>query len=178
MRLYQRIWIVTKTPAELSVVLNCSRFHLRVYILSAYPFTAVCPGGVDNSWQGVGTSSRHHTRRKNLEQFKTTESWAWASCINSYSLGCVLYMLPQTSVESGLWIRQLVFICVHNLLWYGMTPPTHGMWPGSSDCFACCRLVNESRASKNRSCSYSMGDPQRQLRSLFFRIQYYEEEFV
>jgi hypothetical protein len=49
--------------------------------------------GRGNSWQAGGRSAvaggwggRQYTGRENLEQFRTTESQAWASVNNSYSL--------------------------------------------------------------------------------------------
>ncbi len=35
---------------------------------------------------------RQYTGRENLEQFPTTESWAWASVINSYSLTAQMFL--------------------------------------------------------------------------------------
>jgi hypothetical protein len=44
-------------------------------------------GGVDGDRQQYGWGEQTvHTGRENLEQFRTTESYAWASGYNSYYL--------------------------------------------------------------------------------------------
>ncbi len=75
--------LMTEAYAKLSVVRNCSRSYL-----------CVCRGGegkqlAGGGWSAVvgGGGGRQYTY---LEQFSTTESWAWASVYNSYSLVCTV----------------------------------------------------------------------------------------
>ncbi len=76
---------MTEAHAKLSVVRNCSISSLFVCLgegkqLAGGGWSAVAGGG------GRRGEARQYTGRENLEQFPTTESWAWASVINLYSM--------------------------------------------------------------------------------------------
>jgi hypothetical protein len=79
--------LLTEAHAELSVVLNCSRFSLPVYCLPP-----PAPTTADHPLPASCFPTPRHTRREDLEQFRTTESLAWASVINSYSLN-MMYLI-------------------------------------------------------------------------------------
>jgi hypothetical protein len=66
---------------------------LTLLMSSLVPTSSVCSGGGEQlaggGWSAVaggGGEHRQYTGRENLEQFPTTENWAWASVINPYSL--------------------------------------------------------------------------------------------
>jgi hypothetical protein len=80
-------------------------------------------GGRGNSWRAGEVSSSkgwgggQYTGRENLEQFPTTESLAWASVNNSYSLICTFLGLQsgQTKNDDSAFCSKwcLVYAPVH-----------------------------------------------------------------
>ncbi len=95
----QRIWIMNRSPR-----LTFCRPKL-LQILSPTPATA------DHPPLASCFPSPRHTWRKDLEQFRTTERWTWASIINSYSLmpGHVTQTIPGHTYT----LHQLLILLVH-----------------------------------------------------------------
>ncbi len=77
--------LITEAAAQLSLVRNCSRFCLPVCSGGGEKKTAGAQGVVSSS-RGWGRQAGLYTGKEHLEQFRTTESSAWASVNNSYSL--------------------------------------------------------------------------------------------
>ncbi len=89
---YQRIIIINRSPRStfcrpklLQILSLCTVCSTQT--AAADPPPPIIGGGVDGGKAGAGVEgSRQYTGRQNLEQFRTTKSWAWASGNNSYSL--------------------------------------------------------------------------------------------
>jgi hypothetical protein len=110
--------LITEAHAQLSVVGNCSRLSLPVYCLPPPP-----PATADLPPTASCFPSPRHTRREDLEQFRTTESWAWASIINSYSLCRSIYWHvdlssrgPWNNIKNSEKGMQLVIFIMHIII--------------------------------------------------------------
>jgi hypothetical protein len=86
-RVRQRIWINNRSPRSTFCRWKLLQI-LSACVLSALPPPPPTPCYCDHPPSTSCFPSPRHTQRENLEQFWTTESLAWASVINSYSLGC------------------------------------------------------------------------------------------
>jgi hypothetical protein len=95
--LNQRIWIINRSPRLtfcrpklLQILSPCvlpPPPHPLLLLTSPRP-PSVSPPPI-------------HTRKEDLEQFRTTESWAWASVINSYSLILIFFEISLNCKDSS-----------------------------------------------------------------------------